>query len=126
MQGANIADIVRGKDAPGPESAFIMSISHGLEEEQDEADAEKERPREKKKEKKGRKNGGMVDWRGVRTRRYTFANREEDGVLEPWLLYDNEKDPCQMRNLIDDPAHAQTRKELEAMLGEWRKRVGEA
>ena len=67
----------------------------------------------------------MTNWRGVRTHRYTYARRDTGGGMEPWLLYDNEKDPYQMRNLIDDAAHAQTRRELEASLADLRKRVGE-
>lgn len=55
-----------------------------------------------------RNNGGR-EYRGVRTRRYTYA-RTLDG---PWLLYDNENDPHQLHNLIDDPAWQDVRAELE-------------
>jgi arylsulfatase A-like enzyme len=41
-------------------------------------------------------------WRGVRTDRYTYARHED----RPWVLYDNESDPFQMRNLI---GHAEDR-----------------
>lgn len=51
-------------------------------------------------------------YRGVRTSRYTYV-RDSNG---PWLLYDNQADPFQMRNLIDDPAHAGIRADLEAEL----------
>ncbi len=43
---------------------------------------------------------GLDTWRGVRTKRYTYA-RYEDGT--PWLLFDNVADPYQMDNLVDDP-----------------------
>ena len=40
-------------------------------------------------------------WRGLRTARHTYAEAQGAG---PWVLYDNEADPYQMRNLADDPA----------------------
>ena len=58
-----------------------------------------------------RRNGGK-EYRGIRTTRYTFV-RDLNG---PWLLFDNETDPHQMHNLIDDPAHAALRSELDAQL----------
>jgi arylsulfatase A-like enzyme len=48
-----------------------------------------------------RKQGGR-EYRGVRTRRYTYV-RDRNG---PWLLYDNQNDPYQQRNLIDASKHA--------------------
>ena len=55
--------------------------------------------------------GGKA-YRGVRTSRYTYV-LSHDG---PWLMYDNETDPYQMKNLIGDPAHADLQKELEGKL----------
>ncbi|MFP4502263.1 MAG: sulfatase [Candidatus Hydrogenedentota bacterium] len=54
-----------------------------------------------------RSNGGK-EYRGIRTERYTYV-RDLEG---PWLLYDNEEDPYQLKNLVNDPPHA----ELQAML----------
>jgi arylsulfatase A-like enzyme len=68
----------------------------------------------------------MGGWRGVRTGRFTYAKRETRRALDPWLLYDNQKDPYQMRNVIEEPAYRQRREELEAMLVQWLNRVGEA
>ena len=45
---------------------------------------------------------GMDAWRGVRTKQHTYA-RFEDGT--PWLLYDNNADPYQLKNLVDSPDH---------------------
>lgn len=59
-----------------------------------------------------RANGGR-EFRGVRTRRYTYARSLVDG---PWLLYDNDRDPYQLNNLIDDADHAALRDELEALM----------
>ena len=58
-----------------------------------------------------RAKGGR-EYRGVRTRRYTYV-RSLDG---PWLLYDNETDPYQMNNLAGKPEHAALQAELEAKL----------
>jgi arylsulfatase A-like enzyme len=55
---------------------------------------------------------GGHEYRGLYTRRYTYV-RTRHG---PWLLYDSEADPYQMRNLVDDPASAGVRRELEAEL----------
>lgn len=58
---------------------------------------------------------------GVRTDRYTFSRiwslmPNEDPkarkVENEWMLIDNEKDPQQMKNVISDPAYAETVKEL--------------
>jgi arylsulfatase A-like enzyme len=123
MQGADLSAILKGKDAPGPESAFIMSGPGATEGEEEEGGngTEKGKGQDKRAAKKG---GGK--WRGLRTPRYTYAKAQEGNGLKPWLLYDNEKDPHQMDNLVEDPAHADTRKELDAKLHAWLKRVGEA
>jgi len=55
---------------------------------------------------------GGREYRGVRTRRYTYV-RDLKG---PWLLYDNQVDPYQLTNLCNNPEHAQTQQELEKML----------
>lgn len=55
---------------------------------------------------------GGREYRGVRTRRYTYV-RDLNG---PWLLYDNQEDPYQLTNLCEDGKHAQIRQELENML----------
>ena len=56
---------------------------------------------------------GIREWRGVRTKRHTYVRLLDGG---PWLLFDNRDDPYQVHNLIHDPAHAETRKTLEARL----------
>ena len=65
--------------------------------------------------------GRRMEYRGVRTARHTYV-RTIDG---PWLLYDNEADPYQRDNLIDDPAHAATRVELEATMRALMARTGD-
>jgi arylsulfatase A-like enzyme len=58
-----------------------------------------------------RKRGGR-EFRGVRTKRYTYT-RTLDG---PWLLYDNERDPEQLDNLCNKPEHADLQAHLETLL----------
>ena len=58
-----------------------------------------------------RRNGGK-EYRGIRTRRYTYVKDLEG----PWLFFDNEKDPYQMNNLVDNTDFADIRKKLDALL----------
>jgi arylsulfatase A-like enzyme len=59
---------------------------------------------------------GFAEYRGLRTRRYTYVR----SIHGPWLLYDNQKDPEQMHNLIgkSDATGLQARlnRELDAEL----------
>jgi arylsulfatase A-like enzyme len=59
----------------------------------------------------GYRRGGR-EYRGVRTRRYTYV-RDLNG---PWLLYDNQMDPYQLRNLCGHPEYAPIQAELEKIL----------
>jgi arylsulfatase A-like enzyme len=54
-------------------------------------------------------------FRGVRTKRYSYVFNA-DGE---WLLFDNQKDPYQLNNLANDPAHADLRADLRARLDRW-------
>jgi arylsulfatase A-like enzyme len=58
------------------------------------------------------RENGMHPYRGLRTARHTYV-RDTRG---PWLLYDNEADPFQMRNLIGRPEAAGLQRELENRL----------
>jgi len=64
---------------------------------------------------------GVKAYRGIRTARHTYV-RNSDG---PWLLYDNQADPYQMKNLVDDADSADLRKKLEAELRSELKRIGD-
>jgi len=55
---------------------------------------------------------GGRDWRGLRTTRYTYVIHS-DG---PWMLYDNEKDPYQLENVVDHPDYAAVQANLDADL----------
>jgi len=64
---------------------------------------------------------GLRAWRGVRTKRYTFARfRDED-----WLLYDNKLDPYQKRNLIYNSEYKPLRDELNTKLDQWLKKTND-
>lgn len=60
-----------------------------------------------------REKGGR-EYRGLRTRRYTYA-RDVNG---PWLLYDNASDPFQQKNLCQDRNHEELQQRLDRQLME--------
>ena len=55
---------------------------------------------------------GFAEYRGLRTQRYTYVR----SIHGPWLLYDNEADPYQLRNLSGRPEHAALQKKLDQLL----------
>ncbi|MXX51634.1 MAG: sulfatase [Chloroflexi bacterium] len=55
---------------------------------------------------------GGREYRGIRTARYTYCRTLEAA----WLLFDNEKDPFQLSNLVDQPQFAELQAELEKLL----------
>lgn len=59
---------------------------------------------------------GNGPWRGVRTRRFTYARTSRD--RKPWMLFDNEADPDQMNNLVDRPEYAPLIRTLDARTDE--------
>lgn len=58
------------------------------------------------------RKGIGCEYRGLRTKRYTYV-RDLNG---PWLMFDNLKDPYQQNNIIDSPEYASIRKELDDKL----------
>jgi arylsulfatase A-like enzyme len=91
VEGLDLSGLARGKGGPEVEAALIMCVQPFGQ---------------------WTRAGGGKENRGVRTRRYTFV-RDLGG---PWLLYDNEKDPYQMTNLVNRPEHAAIQKELDGLL----------
>ena len=64
-------------------------------------------------------DGTEDGWRGVRTERYMYARFES----KPWVLYDLQADPDEMKNLIDD---ATLVKKMDALLTGWMKKTGDS
>jgi len=58
-----------------------------------------------------RRRGGR-EYRGIRTARYTYV-RDLSG---PWLLFDNQADPCQLTNLVNQTQTAALQARLDAIL----------
>ena len=50
------------------------------------------------------------EWRGVRTKRFTYAVERSDGHE---LLFDNVADPLQMKNLVHNAAYIAERADLQ-------------
>ena len=92
VQGMNCAPLLRGDPgAPAPDSAF-MALYHPY---------------------LFRNDFPVPEWRGLRTGRYTYA---ESVDRKPWLVFDNEADPYQQKNLADDASAGAIRVELAARL----------
>ncbi|HON90029.1 MAG TPA: sulfatase [Sedimentisphaerales bacterium] len=90
VEGIDFSDILKG--APAPDSAALIACYSPF-------------------GQWTRARGGR-EYRGVRTRRYTYV-RDLNG---PWLLYDNQSDPYQLKNLCNDPEHAPLQTRLDALL----------
>jgi len=70
-------------------------------------------------------------WRAVRTDRYTDVRVDTDREAFAHvpggraILWDNESDPCQYRNVVLRPEYADVVERLDATLEEWLERVGD-
>jgi len=91
VEGADFSGVIKGTQSPDNDAALIMCPVpfHQW----------------------NYQRGGR-EYRGVRTRRYTYV-RDLKG---PWLLFDNKADPYQLKNLCDDSEHAELQQELEKIL----------
>jgi arylsulfatase A-like enzyme len=98
-EGMDLSEAMRGSAMRAPESAFLMHIQ---------------------RTKAGGEAAAYAPlFRGVRTERFTYAIADT-GL---WCLYDNKEDPYQMRNLIEDPAHARTTGDLNDLVVDWLRRA---
>lgn len=59
-----------------------------------------------------KENQGGREYRGLRTMRYTYVRT----LHGPWLLYDNQEDPYQQRNLVDVAEYAKLQAKLDGQL----------
>lgn len=62
-----------------------------------------------------------MEYRAIRTRTHTYVRN----ITGPWLLYDDERDPYQMRNLIGAPGHDSLRADLDRRLQTELDRIGD-
>ena len=65
------------------------------------------------------------EWRGVRTKRYTFVRRLNP-ESQPWLLYDNQADPYQLNNLVNNPDYEAIQADLNQKLDQLLCQTGDA
>jgi arylsulfatase A-like enzyme len=98
MQGADLSRFILGAQQTAPDSAYFQIFG----------------PYDG--------DGTTHGWRGVRTARYMYARSQQ----RPWVLYDLEKDPYELHNLVNEPAAASVRAELEKRLQTWLKRTGDS
>jgi arylsulfatase A-like enzyme len=61
------------------------------------------------------------EYRAIRTSRYTYVRRL-DG---PWLLFDDQRDPYQMDNLLDQPEFTAVRRDLDRRLHVELQKIGD-
>jgi arylsulfatase A-like enzyme len=98
MQGTDFSTLFTGGEITPPGSAFfqIFGPYHG--------------------------DGTENAWRGVRTERYMYA-RTESG---PWVLYDLDNDPSEMKNLAADSASKTLLEDMERRLAIWMQNTGDS
>ena len=95
-KGTDLSGAMRGSVVRAPESVFLMHVH-------------------KTKADSGGVGRYARLFRGVRTERFTYAIASGGR----WCLYDDREDPYQLRNLIDEPAHAKTADELDGLVSDW-------
>ena len=94
VEGADFSDAVCGMSTAASEAALIMCPAPF---------GEWQRA----------KHGGK-EYRGIRTQKYTYVR----DIKGPWLLYDNQQDPCQLNNLCNQPEMAALQNRLDAVLSQ--------
>ena len=98
MQGASLAPVVLGQAESGPSAAYFQIFGPFL-------------------------AGGVErGWRGLRTERFMYARTKD----APWLLYDLEADPYELKNLVAVPEAGPTLADLDAELARWMERTGDS
>ena len=100
VEGKDLSPIMRSEVADFTEMALIECITPFGEWERD--------------------RGGK-EYRGVRTRRYTYV-RDLEG---PWLLFDNQDDPYQMDNLVNREETREIQRKLDASLSGLLESIGD-
>jgi len=92
VEGDDFAPIIRGTQPPPDNRAVLIACPSPF--------------------GQWRRRDGGREYRGVRTKRYTYVR----DLTGPWLLYDNENDPYQLRNICHRPEYTHIRAQLDAAL----------
>ena len=100
VQGVDLSPYIRGQKGDPPESVLFMNPCTF------------EIGDDRGPDQYPTYNDMQLQYRGIRTSRYTYVRTIE----RPWLLYDNEQDPYQMNNLINQPDMKSVQERLEVML----------
>jgi arylsulfatase A-like enzyme len=96
MHGFDYSDFLRGKSTRTPAYAHLMMYTATEDDE-------------------------FAPWRGLRSKEYKYAEFRD----RPWLLYDLEKDPYEMNNLVDDSAHQNLIRMLHGAVKQQMERTGD-
>ena len=100
VEGVDLSHTARGKTKnDDPEAALIMAVSPFL----------------------GAPSWGMREYRGLRTRKYTYTR----SLQGPWHLFDNEKDPYQENNAVNKSEYREVQAKLDKMLNEFLERTND-
>ena len=99
--GQDFSPVMLGKTGPDPASQFLLV--NNFQRNYDRTQLDPDGP------------NIFYPYRGVRTKRYTYAVYAKG----EWLLYDNQKDPYQLKNLVNDPEYAPVKAELKKELDGW-------
>ena len=67
------------------------------------------------------RNNGGIEYRGIRTARYTYSRN----LAGPWLLFDNEADPYQQNNLVNRMECFDLQRDLDHQLQEKLDEIGD-
>ena len=115
VEGDDLSPILRGEaDDPADRSAFLLWVCSACTWGKNWSYLDEYRGL-------GAPKGFVRPYRGIRTRTHTYV-KDRAG---PWLLYDNERDPYQVNNLVSSGDSRSVPPELERELQEWLDRTGD-
>ena len=95
MEGEDLTPIIRAGGAGPDRAALLMGVSPFTE--------------------------GLQEYRGIRTSRYTYVRN----LAGPWLMFDNQNDPYQMRNLVNEMEYRELQERLDGALCANLKKIGD-
>ncbi len=95
VQGRDLSHAALGRSGEEPDSVYLQMLGTGW----------------------PSRESWTGSWRGLRTRRYTYARWKVPG--DRCVLYERETDPLEMRNVVGDPAYAHIARQMEERLQEW-------